>query len=440
MIAAPSAPPTAGTGARPSPAATPEANGSAAAAFAALVAERPEEGPPAHGAVASPDTPEDPELSERDPEAIDGALQGVVALAPVRDGPGAVTAAATGDLSTSKAGSPIDPDDVTGTPRPPVAIGSGHVSAQEVSMLPGVDGGDGAGPAAWGPGWPAPVAATTGIPGATGMTPSRDMALMPPGSVQPTAMAPPAGPAKAWMDLGAVAPGNGPLDEMPPDPDAPSTSTLPQTATPRTADGGQTAFGAGTGGGAGGGAIETSQPDLQVVGGEMDTGRAGAGFEWTSALRGGDPMASAIRPTVPLDALQAQIRAEIAGHRADPETIRHGGPRHTEIDLAPAELGRIRITLETAERGLVVSVAVDRPEAMDAVRRHLDGLQRALHAEGVTLDRIDLGGGQRRDTGDRPGNAPTGMGATAGDAGSDPVAETSSVDRISATGRLDIRL
>lgn len=70
--------------------------------------------------------------------------------------------------------------------------------------------------------------------------------------------------------------------------------------------------------------------------------------------------------------------------------------RTAEIELAPAELGKLKLTLQTTERGLHLVVAVERPEMIEAVRRHLETLHRALLSEGVTLDGLDIGAGTER--------------------------------------------
>lgn len=83
---------------------------------------------------------------------------------------------------------------------------------------------------------------------------------------------------------------------------------------------------------------------------------------------------------------------------ASPEGVRNdpAQTRTTEVELAPAELGKLKLTLQTTERGLHLIVAVERPEAIDAVRRHLETLHRALLSEGVTLDGLDIEAGSQR--------------------------------------------
>ncbi|MFO6466060.1 flagellar hook-length control protein FliK [Jannaschia sp. KMU-145] len=117
-------------------------------------------------------------------------------------------------------------------------------------------------------------------------------------------------------------------------------------------------------------------------------------------------------PIVPLRDLP-QVLTQLASPitrsdiQAGTERLANGALR-TELELAPAELGRLRLVMQTGERGLQMIITVERPETMDLVRRHIDGLQRGLLGDGVALDRIDLGmggaGWDRRD--DRPDGAP----------------------------------
>ncbi len=68
----------------------------------------------------------------------------------------------------------------------------------------------------------------------------------------------------------------------------------------------------------------------------------------------------------------------------------------TEITLAPAELGTVRIALSRDANGLVVLLTAERPEALDLLRRHMDLLRQELAAQGEDGARLDFsaqGGG-----------------------------------------------
>ncbi|SDZ06417.1 hook-length control protein FliK [Jannaschia faecimaris] len=108
---------------------------------------------------------------------------------------------------------------------------------------------------------------------------------------------------------------------------------------------------------------------------------------------------------VPLSRLQVSLTERIAtmsGAPDDTSPVRMNSPsgsRTAEVELAPAELGKLRLVLQTSERGLHLVVTVERPEMIDTVRRQLDGLHRALMSEGITLDSVDIGPGDRRQAG-----------------------------------------
>lgn len=148
---------------------------------------------------------------------------------------------------------------------------------------------------------------------------------------------------------------------------------------------------------------------------------------------------------VPLPRLRAELAREVKAlvqqGRAEMETRRQkDGSLTTEMELSPAELGRLRIILHSGERGLHVSVVVDRPESLEAVRRHLEGFHRALMADGVTLDDVDIGAGGRG--GDRPDprSAQRTLRVTPPDDGPAPSLPPRPSNGPPPAGRLDIRL
>lgn len=76
-----------------------------------------------------------------------------------------------------------------------------------------------------------------------------------------------------------------------------------------------------------------------------------------------------------LDALAA--RPEIPRHIAEQLASvaqRISDRKPIEIALNPEELGRVRMTLNTAENGMVVTVLAERGETLDLMRRHIDQL------------------------------------------------------------------
>jgi flagellar hook-length control protein FliK len=69
--------------------------------------------------------------------------------------------------------------------------------------------------------------------------------------------------------------------------------------------------------------------------------------------------------------------------------------RPIEIELEPRELGRVRMVMTLGDHGLTMTVAADRPDTLDLMRRHIDLLARDFQALGyreLTLSFADPGG------------------------------------------------
>jgi flagellar hook-length control protein FliK len=56
------------------------------------------------------------------------------------------------------------------------------------------------------------------------------------------------------------------------------------------------------------------------------------------------------------------------------EALRTHTERPVEVMLSPEELGRVKLSLTTAEAGITVHVLAERPETTDLLRRHIDVL------------------------------------------------------------------
>ncbi|MFD0980050.1 flagellar hook-length control protein FliK [Tropicimonas aquimaris] len=61
-----------------------------------------------------------------------------------------------------------------------------------------------------------------------------------------------------------------------------------------------------------------------------------------------------------------------------------------DIQLAPEELGRVKISFNSHETGLSVSIQAERPETVDLIRRHLNDLIRELRAQGLEPASVDV--------------------------------------------------
>ena len=77
-----------------------------------------------------------------------------------------------------------------------------------------------------------------------------------------------------------------------------------------------------------------------------------------------------------------------------------------DISLSPAELGNVRISLTTAETGMIVNIQADRQETLDLLRRHADSLAadfRELGYDGTSFS-FEGSDGQHDSQHDGPGS------------------------------------
>lgn len=68
--------------------------------------------------------------------------------------------------------------------------------------------------------------------------------------------------------------------------------------------------------------------------------------------------------------------------------------RPMELVLAPEELGRVRMAFHNTDGALTLSVAADRAETLDLMRRNIEGLARDLRALGFESVAFDFGQGR----------------------------------------------
>lgn len=160
------------------------------------------------------------------------------------------------------------------------------------------------------------------------------------------------------------------------------------------------------------------------------------------ALVGGESFATVEQRVLPLDrqgaaqqtmpqnpAAVAQQAREVAVQIA--ASAKAG---RMDVMLVPEDLGRLRLTLTPAEVGHAVLIDIERPEVLEAVRRHLDVLTSAF--EGAGFSNLSFSFAQQKQN-----DGEHGAGATT------DVIDQDSVEylppqtiRMAATGRLDLKL
>lgn len=123
---------------------------------------------------------------------------------------------------------------------------------------------------------------------------------------------------------------------------------------------------------------------------------------------------------LPVDPLSMEVRGsdaraapEIGGNRADTprqvmsqlaEFSRRLPDGPVEVSLSPEELGRVRLSLQAAEGGMVVQIVAERSETLDLIRRNIDLLAQELKEQGYLDLHFSYGDGQ---TGQRDRSADT---------------------------------
>lgn len=78
-----------------------------------------------------------------------------------------------------------------------------------------------------------------------------------------------------------------------------------------------------------------------------------------------------------------------------------GGP--IEVSLSPEELGRVRLSMQPAEGGMVVQIAAERSETLDLIRRNIDLLAQELRDQGYAELRFAFGDAQTGENEGHPG-------------------------------------
>ncbi|WP_299562721.1 flagellar hook-length control protein FliK [uncultured Sulfitobacter sp.] len=89
------------------------------------------------------------------------------------------------------------------------------------------------------------------------------------------------------------------------------------------------------------------------------------------------------------------LRSDLAPHvaRQIVEAVHHTPNRPIEIALAPQELGRVRVSIKTDDKSIVVNILAERGETMDLMRRHIDQLGQTFRSIGYENVSFSFGQG-----------------------------------------------
>lgn len=145
---------------------------------------------------------------------------------------------------------------------------------------------------------------------------------------------------------------------------------------------------------------------------------------------------------------QAQESGRAAGRvlvdQILPALQRSAGGR-VELTLSPVELGRVEITLQSRDGGMSVSLAAERPETLELLRRHIDLLAADMRQLGMTDLSFSFGRGSSGAPADEENQRQAGTDMTdmpeAGDRRAIPEPDADALPRRSdATAHIDLRL
>lgn len=156
-------------------------------------------------------------------------------------------------------------------------------------------------------------------------------------------------------------------------------------------------------------------------------------------LRFGPDMAQATRSATPMAFARPEIPRHMAMQLAE-AAQRAGSGRATELMLNPAELGRVKISLNSNEGAVMVHVVADRPETLDLMRRHAEMLAQEFHSIGYGQAQFSFShNGARDGTPARPDSATPGP-QDLPDAASPNAIHGATTPALLISDRVDIRI
>ena len=157
-------------------------------------------------------------------------------------------------------------------------------------------------------------------------------------------------------------------------------------------------------------AVAAAPPPSPAIQG--DTGNERAGIRWFSEVGFSSEVAAQELPaTARLQQAtllqQPDLPRNVAVQLA--QAMRQGGAeRPMDLVLNPAELGRVRISMQAGDGTMAVQVLADRPETLDLMRRHIDVLAQEFHDIGFGTAEFSFG--QNTPDGDGPNDSDSGRG------------------------------
>lgn len=147
----------------------------------------------------------------------------------------------------------------------------------------------------------------------------------------------------------------------------------------------------------------------------------------------------AVSSVVSTVATRADLPVNVA--RQIVEVMQRGQGQSVELQLHPAELGRVRMTLSPADTGMIVQIHAERAETLDLMRRNIGALEQSISDLGYESVSFSFGTGDndapkdRTDASEENGNRETLM--ASGEVDAPAVIQRSRVGSLSG---LDVRV
>jgi len=121
----------------------------------------------------------------------------------------------------------------------------------------------------------------------------------------------------------------------------------------------------------------------------------------------GQPAAERSIISVPVSAAAGtQSSGELARHAASQiaQVLANTNAKTTEISLNPEELGRVRLSMTAGDGAITLTIAAERPETSDLLRRHIDTLAQEFRDLGYDSLSFSFGASTDGDLGDGDGS------------------------------------
>lgn len=120
------------------------------------------------------------------------------------------------------------------------------------------------------------------------------------------------------------------------------------------------------------------------------------------------------------------------------QVVQNGEDRQIDLALRPEELGRLRFEMSTSGDKVHVTLFIERPEALDLIRRHAEHLLNDLRQAGFSQTSLSFGDWSQRES--QTGGDPAAPAPTGDTADTPPMVPAERFTPVAAFGRLDIRL